>query len=304
MNRMASSACAEGSLASTLNIEPQCAVAFKAVKHGFIHFYSPVAVVARANEAGMSRSSSWPMLPDAGDALLQGRVCHSGKEVANVTPSRSGEEVGDLGIVDTGAVQPMPRTPSTACPSQWSAGSPRTPGSRLREVSAPIRAVSADAPSECPRSVRRERRVPFGSLRLPEWAMEIAAKAPVVENFSDVESWYSSSPSSTPLASPRAPVRAPLTGGRPSATAVDGLRPNGAKRGARWADLAEDDDGAPEDVGRGLNPERPSCREGGRASMHGMCLHASHRATIAVEEARAPRMTRWADMVDEDERSA
>lgn len=229
----------------------------KAVKNGFIHFYSPVAVVAQERHVGMSRSSSWPALPEADATSLEEPL---------------GTKAVDAPAPSEGAMDLVPSTPSTTCPSHWSAGSPCANSRHVDDLAA------GAAPAACETSRSSQtggRPAPFASLMLPAWAVELAAKAPVEQDFDDLRSWYSASPCSTPLASPRAPIRVVA-----DAACVAPCK-------ARWADLA-DEEGDASDVWSAFGS---SC-EGEGSSF------ASVQTTCPEDAQSRPR---WADMSDDED---
>jgi len=220
---------------------PDGVLPLKMVKNGFIHFHNPATVVAQEQKVGMCRSSSWPTLPhvDFEDAQEAQSPCSS-----------DGAESVSVGIRRESFFDFVPRTPSTACPSPWlrSSGMPAAAAEPTSSrVGNSELAVSVQAAVDGSRPSKKSPcRAPFASLMLPDWAMELAAKAPPVEDFSDVRSWYSESPSSTPGVSPQpsslrlASWLSPIDGEMSQAF--------GAMDKLRWADVGEHEDDAWPDV--------------------------------------------------------
>mmetsp|Transcript_5682 Transcript_5682/g.15632 ORF Transcript_5682/g.15632 Transcript_5682/m.15632 type:complete len:431 (-) Transcript_5682:141-1433(-) len=274
-------------VASALNgMASSGALPVSTVKHGFIHFHNPVAVVAFEQKKVLSRSISWPILPDA-EALQQNFFHRDNPVSAACLPTVKRTHAvaqGESGAVDTSAMDALSiRTPSTACSSPC----PRSPtvasivkaASESREIAgegdaaaAAAAAAAADAltfalrtpsttrssplsrtptPHMATRTValeeavngshislgRNGRRVPvmpFASLQLPAWAVELAANAPCPTDFGECSSWYSQSPCPTPASS--SPASTPRHAATFAAEAS-------AKAKVCWADLADDDDG-------------------------------------------------------------
>mmetsp|Transcript_32798 Transcript_32798/g.93213 ORF Transcript_32798/g.93213 Transcript_32798/m.93213 type:complete len:223 (-) Transcript_32798:156-824(-) len=216
----------------------------------------------------MSKNCSWPVLPELPPSSPVG--CGGGDADA---PRAQASET-----VEEGAVEFVPNTPSTTCPSYWSAGSPSTPCAHLRQLE-PEHAECAEARAGAPTSFKkRDRPAPFASLMLPAWAAELAARTPVDEDFDDFRSWYSASPCSTPTASPRSPIASCAP--PPAPVGVSTSR-------ARWADIVEED----EDASGGAWAEFASSlgdEDGGsEASEDEVCTSECRR--------------RWADMSDDDD---
>jgi len=298
-------------------------LALESVKHGFIHFHNPAAVVARGRKAGIARSKSLPAMPDriADDDRVEEEELSS--SCGEYSEALCAEFVALASEGFDGAATPhmdfIPRTPSTTCPSpNFSAASPASPCAKpmsacpdgLRTTSVadagngPFDVAAKDSAAE--RKPRRERPVPFKSLMLPEWAMELAAKAPVETDFGECSSWYSASPPASPLASPRPstlpspccspePVWAmPVLAHSPAeqqqlpTMELRVVEPLPAKAPAskdcarnnnkvRWADFAEADD---------------------------LCLRRVRWADAAEGQDSCPRKVRWADLAEAEDSCA
>jgi len=234
----------------------------RTVKNGFVHYHE--------TQEMLKRSITWHPAHAVGDDWDD-----SDEEPLEQLESQPSPD----GLCDEAF---QIRTPSTVC------SSPQLP-SRLRS---PGRFASLAEPEPAAAARKRTKPLPFASLGLPAWAIELAANAPVDD---DCDSWYSQSPCSS-ASSPRSFAGASVFVAPRSASPTPLLqtRQPGQGLGVSWADLMEEDDEDDSSDGWGLSPELGSERQ--------PSVPPTPQA-VAVESAGAREgRVCWADSVAEEER--
>jgi len=152
----------------------------RCIKNSFIHFDE----ASVEDEAPlMKRSITCSAMPDKAPSLLK-------RFASGPISAEEASEVGSPTMIS------LLRTPSTACPS------PQLPSIAAFDSppASPRAACGARAAPDVPGAAgepsRSRRPLPFMSLGLPAWAMQLAAEKVRDECEEDCSSWYSPSPAS------------------------------------------------------------------------------------------------------------